>query len=206
LLLSISTGWANDNPAKAPPGSRVSDDEAGIMFGSIGATSPSFESSAFRYRQLGRRFSGAVSWEDKTWFRKLAPADFTVGQYNIALFFARLPPGNYEIFQVSFREHSTGVAATSFSAKKEFSIPFTIEKGRATYLGQFIVHVQTGPAPGPFAGGPYGPRTGGGYFVVHDELQRDTEALKDRLGVESLDVGAMQQRVSTYGIPFFVDP
>jgi hypothetical protein len=77
----------------------------------------------------------------------------------------RMEPGNYEIYRFSFLGTLT-VDGAPWPATREFSLPFTITPGRATYIGDF--------ARAPSLGTPLGKRLGAsGFFVISDKHDRD---------------------------------
>jgi hypothetical protein len=83
-----------------------------------------------------------------------------------------LPPGRYEIYDFGF----TGtliVAGVVWSSATPFSIPFTINPGEATYIGNF--------ARAPSLGTRLEPQLGAvGYFVVSDQSERDVPIARAR--------------------------
>ncbi len=85
----------------------------------------------------------------------------------------RLPPGDYEVYTLSF-DGSIIVASLHWFPKNGFSIPFTIKPGEATYIGNF--------ARAPSLGTPLQATLGAaGYFVVSDKHERDLPIAKGKL-------------------------
>ncbi len=82
----------------------------------------------------------------------------------------KLPPGDYEIYNVDVFEN-LGLFQTNYRAEKEFSIPFTIKPNETIYLGEYIA-VNIG---GNFLGA----SIGGAYFIVKDKTKRDIEYIKN---------------------------
>jgi hypothetical protein len=106
-----------------------------------------------------------------------------------------LAPGNYEIYD--FALHSSGgFSEDRYSAKHDFSLPFTIKTGRVTYLGQFM-------AIELFADGLFGKAPAGGLFAVGDQGARDLSIVhKQRPDLTQIDTTVPDVR----GLhsPFFV--
>jgi len=88
------------------------------------------------------------------------------------VFVQSLPPGRYEIYDFGF----TGtiiVASVEWSSRTPFAIPFTINPGEATYIGNF--------ARAPSLGTRLEPQLGAvGYFVVSDQSERDLAIARAR--------------------------
>jgi hypothetical protein len=115
-----------------------------------------------------------------------------------SVFFARLPVGDYELYNVSFFVNRGQFGSTTFSAKTPFSIPFSIRENEATYLGAFLAHAVWGKNF-------FGLRIpAGGYFVVTDRFDRDYGVLRTKEGVGELS-GTAKQVVDTgaANLPYF---
>jgi hypothetical protein len=83
-----------------------------------------------------------------------------------------LPPGRYEIHDFGF-SGTLIVAGVEWSSATPFSIPFTINAGEATYIGNF--------ARAPSLGTSLEPQLGAvGYFVVSDQSDRDLAIARAR--------------------------
>lgn len=84
----------------------------------------------------------------------------------------KLPAGQYEFFDFSMFIGSP-VGTTDFSAREEYSIPFTVKPGQVTYLGEIKLIPRTGrnifglPIPG------------GGHFILSDQRSRDMALLRE---------------------------
>lgn len=91
-----------------------------------------------------------------------------------------LPPGRYEIFDISVVAMGLFGASTEWRAKAPFSLPFTIEAGRTHYIGDLRAYSFVGknifgnPAPG-----------GGGYFTIVDREAQARELLARRRAAKS---------------------
>lgn len=105
------------------------------------------------------------------------------------VFIQSLPPGRYEIYDFGF-SGTLIVAGVEWSSATPFSIPFTINAGEATYIGNF--------ARAPSLGTNLEPQLGAvGYFVVSDQSERDLAIARARdpalpaVRVEVADVSAL---------------
>ena len=90
------------------------------------------------------------------------------------LFTPNLRPGRYALCGFSFFE-GTGAGYRTWAPKTPVNIPFEIEAGKITYLGEFEVRRVTGENL-------FGLEvTAGGYFLVHNSLARDIAAARSQL-------------------------
>lgn len=81
------------------------------------------------------------------------------------VFVRTLPPGRYEIYDFGFRG-TIVVANVEWSSATPLAVPFTINPGQTTYIGNF--------ARAPSLGSRLEPELGAvGYFVVSDQSERD---------------------------------
>lgn len=112
-----------------------------------------------------------------------------------SVFILDLPAGQYEFYDVQFY-YNNGTYSNSYSAREEFSIPFSVEANRAAYLGSFVAHGVWGkniffisiPA--------------GGYFKISDQFERDkglVAALRPEIPANSI-----QPRLLVVDAPPFV--
>ncbi|HAK89701.1 MAG TPA: hypothetical protein DHV16_08240 [Nitrospiraceae bacterium] len=116
------------------------------------------------------------------------------------MFSAHLPPGDYEIFNVSFFENRGYFGTTTFSSKRDFSARFTVKEGHAVYLGEFLSHPVLGKI---FFGMSV---TAEGYFVVANKLHRDLAVLSGRgEKIASDKVTIMVPTFLLIGVPVFRD-
>lgn len=81
------------------------------------------------------------------------------------VFVRQLPPGRYEIYDFGFRG-TIVVANIEWSSSTPFAIPFTINPGETTYIGNFARAPSLGTSLEPTLGAV-------GYFVVSDQSERD---------------------------------
>jgi hypothetical protein len=83
----------------------------------------------------------------------------------------KLPAGQYEFYDFDMFIGSP-VGTTEFSAREEYSIPFTVKPGQVTYIGEIKLIPRTGrnifglPIPG------------GGRFILSDQRSRDMALLR----------------------------
>jgi hypothetical protein len=86
----------------------------------------------------------------------------------------RLPPGDYLIDNFVFYGSSPTGAAYDWSSAKPFAIRFTIQPGKATYIGSFM--------RAPSLGTPLEPTLGAaGFFVVANRSARDLPLIAPKL-------------------------
>ena len=143
--------------------------EVGYAVISIGhAKGTNYSSYKMLFRTKDKTAQNAVGYKTPV-FSKKNKTDFederTIGTVELL----RLPAGEYEIYNFDVFEN-LGMAQTNYSAKKEFSIPFTIKPNEATYLGEYIA-VNIG---GKFISA----SVGGAYFMVDNKIKRDLEYVK----------------------------
>lgn len=75
----------------------------------------------------------------------------------------KLPPGQYEVYSFVVTSGSMAYGGT-WTPKKQFSMPFTIQAGQATYIGNFARRCCGDNDHG---------HMGLGYFVISDKSDRD---------------------------------
>ena len=139
LLLLMLTGCA------ATLRTDIAADDAGYVVYSTGADEYSLASYyTLHFRDAARRES-----VDRV-FRPVGnpyedpPLDFDTPSFQGAVFVLRMKPGEYEIYNYTVRKpHAIG-GDTLFTAGREFRIPFAVEKGKITYLGQYRAQVLKG--------------------------------------------------------------
>ncbi len=86
----------------------------------------------------------------------------------------RLPPGDYLIDNFAFYGSSPTGAAYDWSSARPFAIRFTIQPGKATYIGSFM--------RSPSLGTPLEKQLGAaGFFVVADRAARDLPLIGPKL-------------------------
>ncbi len=170
LFVVILTGCSSLNTAavRVPDSAKpTSDMEAGFVFLSVGAA----RTANFTHQALVFEAKGQT---ETSWFRFAGwSPDFEDQNARGAVFFARLRPGDYELVDVNFYIYSQYITST-WTAKPKFSIPFTVRRGEAIYLGEFLAY-------SVFGRNMFGMQVpGGGYFVVSDRFERDSTLLKSK--------------------------
>lgn len=173
--------------------------DMGTVFGTIGATGyTDISNMTVRFRRLGSEDGGSFDHIRPSLFAQTA-RDFEDSSGYGTVFSARLPAGEYEVFNVWFYR-STQFGTTDYSLKDPVSIRFTVQPGRATYLGEFIGHRMVGQNM-------FGtPVTAGAYFVVSDKLARDVELLKKKGNApDPAGIDNQVQAFANSGTPAFRD-
>jgi hypothetical protein len=129
------------------------------------------------FNTVGLHFRRRGTGDDRgrLWFSSDAltvgpKADFDTAQGKGMVGSLRLAPGEYEIFNVEAR-----YGQNWFSAKQDFSIPFTVSAGTITYVGAYTFDAVYGE--NIFGSTvPAGP-----VILIRDEQARDVAAVKARL-------------------------
>lgn len=87
----------------------------------------------------------------------------------------QLPPGNYEVYGYDVKWREGKDKDKALTSAEPFSIPFTIEAGKTTYLGSY-------GAVGFKAKNEWGvSEPAGAYFVIANRAQRDMEIAKKKM-------------------------
>jgi hypothetical protein len=179
----------------------INAEDGGTIVGSIGARpvalfktegSP-YTSHTIYFRKVGSKKGGTLEFAPPNPPFRVYTPDFQDEQVKANLFKLTLPAGEYELYSVSFY-YNNGTSESTFTPKAEFSIPFTVEKGKVTYLGSLTARGIWGrnflrmPVPA------------GGYFVVEDRRTRDLPLIQSRLsGPATPQVKLLEP---AQGIPF----
>lgn len=183
LLLFLVAGCVSSGPASGPPGdtifanSATSGKYAGADAGYLILALAAQKGTAYNdyklfFRKRDRSIDGSVWWGQGNPFdqRKLDLDDSVeTGIVDVR----RLPPGDYEIFNFLVFMNA-GTVQESWRSKQDFSIPFSIEPGRATYVGEFDAAKLTGK-------GLFGMTVpDGAYFVLSDKTARDVAIARQK--------------------------
>jgi hypothetical protein len=149
-----------------------------IFFARMGekATCTDYEdpNTGFKSQRCRRAGGGAASFMAQHSPLISEPPDDFEGAEHGRVLVQPLKPGNYEFDNVSIFRNGYPVQWT-FHARENFSLPFTIKPGVATYVGDFEAH---GFNSGTFM---LLPKPGGAYFVVTDKSARDAPIARSRL-------------------------
>ena len=169
LLVVVLGACSTVDPVGMPAGiSQPPSGQGGVLFGSLGVGMQTpYTQQGLRYRLKGKKESALIVFRESGIGIGDTPIDFTEGAAKGSVFAIRLPPGEYELCNVYFFVNRGQYGSASFTAKNDFSIPFRVTEGDATYLGEFLTYSTTGKN---FLGMSV---PGGGYFVVNDKLERD---------------------------------
>jgi len=148
-------GCASDGPSYAGQ-------DAGFLVASIGAQPEvNFPNFRFRFRSRDHKYEGSIRLPGK--FESIVTSgDFEAPTKWGAVTVARLAPGDYEIFN-----YEIGMNGAGYFAGKDFSIPFVIKAGEATYVGEYVAF--TGVERTLGAVQPIPPFS----FLLSDEQERD---------------------------------
>lgn len=144
----------------------ASQGKSGMVFCSLGGD---FLNQSLYFRAVGSAAQGWLS-HNKDFFH--ISHDIKEGKDRAGIVFARLPPGDYELVDVSFFTRRGVHGATDYRSKRKFSIPFTVTENEVIYLGAFMSHMTKGRN---FLGLPVDT---GGYYVIADHFERDLTLLK----------------------------
>jgi hypothetical protein len=137
----------------------------------IGYTKPAMRSYAVHYKLAG----ASESWPFPDPYIGFIPSgvwandpDFESHEIGRVVV-KRLKPGNYEFYTVGIDGPSNMFGGVRLESRQNFSVPFTIKPGEATYVGDFtfILPVVPEAAPLPRA------ETANGYIVLSDQHDRD---------------------------------
>jgi hypothetical protein len=133
---------------------------------------------------------------DNTFF----PADFSNGDQKAKIFQASVPEGEYEIYDVGFSVGHGSLGVDTHNSKQQFSIPITVEKGKITYIGQFLCETI-------YRNGFFGLDVpSGGIYHVSDQGERDIAFAKSKNpGLAKYDVLQMVISPKSHNLPYFSD-
>lgn len=170
LFLNACAGLVGD---RIPDEYIASPEKAAFLVGSIGIkTTGENESphnhSTIYFRQIGNKKKASIVVSQSLYFPD--KVDYRGPDRKGTVFALALEPGEYEFVDVSFY-YNTGTLEKSYSAKEDFSLPFTIEAGRVYYMGEFLSH-------GRYGENIFGITVlAGGYFTHRMNRQRDLPLL-----------------------------
>jgi hypothetical protein len=146
-------------------------DDAGYIVMSLGAsTETKYEAYKLFIRKMDKSLNSGVAYLPDNMF-KPTKKDFIDNDSHGAVISFAMPAGDYEIYNCDIFEN-LGLRQTNYRAKQDFSIPFSIKPGTATYLGEYIAFT--------IGKGFLGTSTGGAIFVVKNEMARDVQIAKKK--------------------------
>lgn len=166
--------------------------DAGYLVYSMGSLKIPINST-FYYRRIGSRSKdrGVMEYNAVGFFTDKPDYE---GHETGKVTVRRLEPGNYEVYQLGFAGTLIGTATTyTWSSKTEFSMPFNIKPGGATYIGNFVRAPSLGTSLEPALGAK-------GFFVISDKHDRDLPiAQKSHPELPAVEVSVTD--VSSWGYP-----
>jgi hypothetical protein len=133
-------------------------------------------------RQANVFYTGGAARQYRT------PRDFDTKEEHGAVFVRPLSAGDYELHNLR-AAGSVGTIGVVVRSKTDFSIPFSIQAGKASYVGSFKAH-PTGSAriKGGLADLFAGAIFAGAFFVVSDDSEQDIPSAKSKLpGLETIE-------------------
>lgn len=157
---------------------------SGLVFGTLGVSYPDgffIEAEKLFFRKIGSKEYGSISY-GATRDERVVEDIKEIRSFYGRTFSVQLPVGEYELFQYWAHWHfaygTTGHARANYSSNKEFSVPFKVEDGKATYLGTFTGYTNMvgGKKSGLLVTYPASV-----YWVVSDNFDRDAGLLPSAL-------------------------
>jgi hypothetical protein len=146
-------------------------EDAGHIIISLGAsTETKYSSYKLFIRKIDKSLNSGVGYLPDNMFKPTKKDFIDSDSHGFVSSFA-MPAGDYEIYNFDVFEN-LGLRQTNYRAKEDFSIPFSIESGKATYLGEYIAY--------SIGKGFLGTSTGGAIFVVKNEKVRDIQIAKNK--------------------------
>jgi hypothetical protein len=138
----------------------------GLVVGAfgVGRRDTTFSQSALLIRAVGATKPAGVV-ELLTVFDDFPP-NYRDERVGATIFAIRLPAGRYEIYNYTLFQRGP-FGGTTYSARQDFSLAFTIEPSRATYVGEYFARPDTGRTGFGVA------TTQGAIFAVGDQRARD---------------------------------
>ena len=171
-LVALISGCA-DLPARIPDSLQPGDGEHGYIIGSIGIKTAGHNQNKFELSQIHIRKKGETDGITIP-FRQpgiIHTPDTDDKNHEVTKkFILKVKPGNYEIYNASFK-YDGSLYKRFFYSRRKFSIPITVKKNKASYIGKFIAHAYKvkGRIKDNF---PYF-----GYFMRSDQLSSDIKIL-----------------------------
>jgi hypothetical protein len=191
IMCFVLAGCANNIPRD------YSGRDAGYLIVALGSSASTEYSRyvlLFRKKKSDQPANGNVTYVQEKAFTSIN-RDFDGRSGNGIVEVRNLPAGEYEIYNFGIYKSD----GTQFKAKDDFSIPFTINPGVATYLGEFKAEKITGRN---LIGMNV---SAGAFFVIGDMQQRDIPIAKAKSAfIKSLAVAIPD--VKAIANPLFQTP
>jgi hypothetical protein len=150
----------------------------GILFGTYSRPDPAsrFGEEAILFRKVGERETHKIGIRTLP-FSQLT-FDYTEKSEAGSLFAFSLPPGDYEIFDC-YVVQDTIAGPYTHRPPQSFSIRFSVEPGKACYLGSILVVRHSGSFKIAMKGGVE--------FILRDKLKHDQQLFRKRYPEVQLD-------------------
>ena len=187
---------------------RVPTDYAGpdagkVVLGIGAATGTSYSSYSLLFRKRSspggeKAAAGRFTYFQTNTVYKQA-ADYQSSAEDGVVLVHSLPPGEYEIYNFDIHFNG-GTVQNHYGSRTEFSIPFSVKPGQATYLGNYQANGLTGKN---FVGLSL---PAGAVFLVTDRLKSELPIAEVKTKAQLGTAQDATPRPSQIGNPFFVSP
>lgn len=173
LLALLASCGPQPKPSIAGYGTTLYDvapEQLGLLAGSFGTLKSErrFSGSRLLIRHVSSGQTAAFEFHGGGFMVASDQPDFIKSDSHGAVFTMKLPAGTYEIY--SFGLFQSGGFGGWYGSMREFSVPFTIEGGKITYVGEYIIRrVPGGNVEGLNAIG----ASTGAYLEFDDQQARD---------------------------------
>ena len=148
------------------PANYVGDDAGHIVISLGASTETKYNSYKLFIRKIDKSLNSGVAYLVNNIFKPMKKDFVDNDSHGIVVSYA-MPAGDYEIYNFDVF-NNLGLIQTNYSAKEDFSIPFSIKPKQTTYLGEYIAYS-------------IGGSTGGVIFIVKNEMPRDIRIAKRKL-------------------------
>ncbi|MCG8428653.1 MAG: hypothetical protein MI754_14965 [Chromatiales bacterium] len=201
FIVLLLAGCASTPPI--PP--NYSGSDAGKIVVGIGAAAgTNYSSYSFLFRRVDQRSLpkdqqqvGRLMFLQNNIFSSNEP-DYDTSSEQGEVLVQSIPAAKYEIF--NFDIYDNGYVERNFSSRVDFSIPFTVEAGKITYLGNYQANKLMGKN---YFGLPI---PAGALFVVSDRAQNDLEIAYRKKEIPEIGANNSTPTVDSIGNPLFIEP
>lgn len=135
FLLVLLSGCSNGINISVPDRLAQSESNNGYVTGSLGVTTEWPSTGEGLVTTLYLRQQGSA--DPITVTSSKSDFDYNNGLQKGQLFTIALPPGQYELYSISFRG-SNGIQSVESKTKDNLNIAFTVRPAQVTYIGQFL--------------------------------------------------------------------